>query len=91
MVGDLWSDKVIAWNPSMTGSGATQSPRVESCILVKHRLTSAQDPGLGPLDKAHTKVAKSIWDFEGALAILLLSRLGFECECRMPPPDDGTM
>ncbi|GFZ51248.1 Formamide amidohydrolase [Saitozyma sp. JCM 24511] len=51
-----------------TGSGATQSPQVDSCFLVNHRLTSAQDPGLGPLDKAHTKVAKSIWDFEGVKA-----------------------
>ncbi|RSH87159.1 hypothetical protein EHS25_003650 [Saitozyma podzolica] len=29
---------------------------------------SGIDPGLGPLDKAHTKVAKSIWDFEGVKA-----------------------
>ncbi|CAK4010672.1 Acetamidase Formamidase [Lecanosticta acicola] len=26
------------------------------------------DPGLGPLDRPHTRVAKTIWDFEGVLA-----------------------
>jgi formamidase len=35
-----------------------------------HRLWgfSIIDPGLGPLDQAHTRVSKTIWDFEGVMA-----------------------